>query len=137
MASRRDFLKGLVTVSGLAIVPQNFKSKIFHSGLSDRINYKGFHLFWTGWKGAENTDVLVSQWCGYEKGNKRDPNQRLFYASYPGSEGPYFRGEIFDISVKEGQIAPTQRISKAELEKFSIETLQRLMRLIDENVSVA
>jgi hypothetical protein len=143
--SRRHFLKGILTVSGLAMTPMfqrdiTLPDKIEADTTSypaHTLKYKGFLIRWTGWKSGFNTDVQVAQWLAYEEpvGEK----SRLFYASYPGREGQYYPEAIFDISIKTEQFGhvPTYITSLEDKQKYMLETLERLMRLIDANVAVA
>jgi hypothetical protein len=58
-----------------------------------------WHISWTGWKGSATNwsgpkdDTLVGQWLAWDR---RD--SRYYYASVPGGEGEYRRGECFDIN---------------------------------------
>src|SRR5260221_9864822 len=69
----------------------------------------GFNLHWTGWKAGQDTTLVVAQWTAYptweeqRKPHLKREELRGFYSSVPGGAGPYYRGETFDISHKEGQ----------------------------------
>lgn len=142
MADRRDFLKGILTVSGLAMTPV-FSRDIelpeeveadTTSYPAFNLKYKGFSLYWTGWKHVYNQDILVGQWCAY---GENYPKDRCFYASYPGDARQYWPGQLFDISIKEGQDIPVWGTSLEKKKQYMLETLQRLMALIDSSVGVA
>lgn len=145
MSDRRHFLKGVLTVSGLSMTPL-FQRDIplpedieadTTSYPAHTLRYKGFYVRWTGWKSSFNSDFLVGQWLAYEE--PISISSRRFYASYPGDEGKYHPGAIFDVSIRREQLnfAPTHITSLEDKQKYMLETLQRLMRLIDANVSVA
>ena len=67
-------------------------------------HYKGFHIIWSGWKIDSDCSFAVCQWYAWPvvyKDNIRD--DVMVYASYPGKQGTYKLGEVFDISPVEGQ----------------------------------
>lgn len=140
MADRRDFLKGILTVSGLAMTPVFGRDiELPEEVEADTtaypaysLKYKGFTLWWTGWKQIHNMDVVVGQWCAAES-----VTGRHFYASYPGDARHYWPGEVFDILVKRGQEVPMWGTPVEQKKEYMLETLKRLMALIDANVSVA
>jgi hypothetical protein len=160
MDDRRGFIGRLLTFCGVAAVapkvialpsskrdegtflsyePALVELKRATGFVPNKFFFRGFTFWWTGWKGCENSDVQVCQWCACEGPLKYAPgyDRRLFYASYPGFEGRYIPGAIFDISIKEGQEIPMWNTSEKEKERYRLECLQRLMAVIDKNVSVA
>jgi hypothetical protein len=150
MADRRGFIGRLLTFCGVAAVapamslPEGPKRdefpvlKRFTSAVPDLFSYKGFTVWWTGWKACENMDVEVCQWCACEGPRGYAPNydRLLLYASYPGDEGRYYPGAIFDISIKKGQEVPNGKSTEEEKFQYRLLCLQRLMKLIDERVEV-
>src|SRR5208337_3136996 len=161
MDDRRGFLGRLLTFCGVAAVAPNvmalpgpkrdegtflscepalveMKRLNGQTGwVPNRFVFRGWTFFWTGWKPAYPTDVYVGQWCAFEGVDKRDLKSRHFYSSYPGASGAYFPGYLFDISIKDWQKYVTWETSEAEKERYRLECLKELMRLIDENVAVA
>jgi hypothetical protein len=144
MATRRNFIEGILTVGGLAMTPMFQRDIELPDGIEAdttsyppfALKYKGFQVYWTGWKQSFNTDQVAGQWCAYE-GEKYDPTSRHFYASYPGDVRQAFPGDVFDVSVKEGQELPVWGTSEEKKKQYMLETLQRLMALIDSAVVVA
>lgn len=59
-------------------------------------------FFWTGWKTAWDSSILVSQWAAWSKFG-RDRSSYGFYASCPGDAGRYKLGDVFDIRLQPGQ----------------------------------
>jgi hypothetical protein len=110
--------------------------KRFTAYAPDLFSYKGFTVWWTGWKHCENMDIEVCQWCACEGPRRYAANydRLLLYASHPGSEGQYLPGQIFDISIKAGQEIPTGKSTEEEKSQYRLLCLQRLMKLIDEVV---
>lgn len=149
MADRRGFLGRLLTFCGLAAVapvislPESpkrddklFEMKRFSVNVADRFIYKGFTIFWTGWKSDLNNSFYAGQWCAFEGRERRYLWGKHFYASYPGGEGQTFPGAVFDISWKTDQLGfvPGPWSSEEDLQRYKMLCLNRLMKLIDEEV---
>jgi hypothetical protein len=133
MSDRRGFLKGLLAAGPVLVLEKGSPLPImkrFTSAAPDKFEYRGFKVFWTGWKSAFNSDIEVAQWCAYN-GNSKHDSVRCIYASYPGSQGLYFPGQIFDISIKEDQEVPTRKSSEEDKQRYRLQCLHRLMYLID------
>lgn len=60
--------------------------------------YKGFQIFWSGWKPFKNGTELIGQWIALTPDGKRRA-----YSSVPGGTAFYELGEEFDIEPKTGQ----------------------------------
>jgi hypothetical protein len=154
MANRRGFIGKLLTFCGVAAVapaisfPESPKRdeleneepvvlKRFTAYAPNLFSYKGFTVWWTGWKYCDNMDVEVCQWCACEGPRRYAPNydRLLLYASYPGSEGKYLPGMIFDISIKKGQEVPSGKSTEEQKFLYKLLCLKRLMKLIDENLA--
>jgi hypothetical protein len=58
---------------------------------------RGYWLKWTGWKMGMDSTMICAQWVAYHKEARQG-----FYAATPGREGPYQRGDVFDISMCSG-----------------------------------
>ena len=55
----------------------------------------GYALKWTGWKWAQDSTILVAQWCAVQQAGHHGGTH--YYASCPGGQGPYRIGEVFDL----------------------------------------
>ncbi len=91
-----------------------------------QMDYKGFALRWSGWIG----DVNRPRYCGHWVGVNKETNT-LIYASYPGREGEFKRGDAFDIIRVSPQIEITLETSEALKTSAQSECLQRIIRVID------
>jgi hypothetical protein len=141
MSSRRNFLGKFLTFVGVAaiptvtvakpILPDDLEVADQRRGDGYCLKYKGFRLFWTGWKHDYNTVITVGQWVAYEGSDKYDPSGRHFYASYPGREGRFYPGQLFDISVQSEQKFPLRGMSEADKRVYVFDAFSRLIRLID------
>jgi hypothetical protein len=143
MADRRGFLKRLMGSLSLAVVAPSIPVKAapveealvelkrFTVGAPDRFIYRRFLIRWTGWKSLYGNDCLVAQWLANEK------DGRNFYASFPGSEGMYYAGQVFDISTKSWQRIVTLSTSEEDKHHFRLLCLQRIIGLVDGSVGRA
>lgn len=137
MADRRNFLKRLLMVGGVAaVIPISLPQlKRFTVAVPDRFTYRGFTVYWTGWKTDIASMCEVSQWCAFH-GTWFDRSKRCFYASYPGGQGSCFPGDTFDISVKwKFQKIVNHDTSDEDKLRYRVECLRRLTALIDVSVA--
>lgn len=88
--------------------------------------YKGFDIFWTGWKPTKNGTELVGQWIALTGDGKRRA-----YSSVPGGDGFYELGERFDTDLRVGQ-RPV-RPDMADAEAMMAEARDRLIALLIRN----
>ena len=74
--------------------------------------YKGYKMYWTGWKESQYSIDMVAQWVAYHEDTNGKtmpcPNAGAIYASFPGSTGTFQRGSCFDISITEEQYKMTK-----------------------------
>lgn len=89
--------------------------------------YKGFTLRWSGWIGDINRPRYCGHWVGVDK-----ETDMLVYASYPGKEGQFVRGDAFDITQVSPQIEITLETPEATKNYAQYECLDRLHRVIDD-----
>lgn len=104
--NRRNFLKkSLITsaVVGTAVststsLTKEETSHVCHVGLIIcKEHFLGYHLTWTGWKRATGCNLVAAQWVAYPI-NKEDKSLPNFYASVPGAEGTFQKGDTFDLT---------------------------------------
>ncbi|SRR6266516_5163854 len=95
-----------------------------------------WHIHWTGWKGNCDRDghtlddTLVGQWLAWDRKEKR-----YFYASVPGGQGEYKRGDNFDIEPKTGQTRIARLTPLGTALDMYEEGYQRLLKAL-ENTGV-
>jgi hypothetical protein len=72
----------------------------------------GYSLKWTGWKVCIDSIILAAQWVAYSEIRWMGTEPQYiwlsdkghgFYSASPGSQGFYSPGNVFDITMKEGQ----------------------------------
>jgi hypothetical protein len=93
--------------------------------------YHDWEVHWTGWKRSYDTAVLVGQWLAWPHPKYRPfafDKGRYFYASTPGNQGEYQKGECFDITPQ--RFIPAIGDQLADLRHAKAEALQRLLPLI-------
>lgn len=88
--------------------------------------YQDFIIQWTGW--IPDGDISVGQWLA---GATHIHPIRTFYASYPGGEGEFRKGDHFDISLRDGQDPPVWG-SHSDQHHGVKEAFQRLIKLLDK-----
>lgn len=126
-SSRRNFFQKLIGIGTLAVIPV----KVVDTPIADRMKYKGYELIWTGWKQMPDQDTSVGQWCALRKNNKGEIQGFGFYASYPGGQGIYYPGQMFNCCIMHDQL-PVNYITPDETrEQNRLEALQRVMKEID------
>lgn len=131
MDNRRGFFGKLLGLFGVAAFPIETKA-VVAPPVAHEFKYKNFLIHWTGWKSSYTTDLQFGQWVAYE--NISDwRRKRLLYASYPGGEDRFYVGQLFDLSLKEGQIPVSWNTEDRDKIKCEVECLQRLIKLIDRN----
>lgn len=92
-------------------------------------SYRGWNVFWTGWKTDYRSNILAGQWIAWPPVEKLGKNRRFFVSCVPGECREYFPGEVFDISDPEGGI--TAETPRAFAEKKIILGLGRIKKLLD------
>ena len=75
------------------IVPEN------HDLKDGFLYYRGYKMWWTGWKAHEANCDLISQSVAIWKDNVHG-----LYVSNPGGWGPFRRGDVFDIGYRFPQV---------------------------------
>jgi len=130
MDDRRNFLTKLIGSGALgAISLPEVKTPV-----QDRMKYKGYSLFWSGWKDIPNMDVLCAQWTAIKLDSENKIYTWGYYASYPGGQDRYYPGQIFNTLVYANQVPVMRALHTPEqMEEFRLEALQRVMELIDDN----
>lgn len=93
---RRDIIKSLAVLP-LAVATTTGQG----SASPDDFTYKGYRVWWTGWKDSRDTPRIVGQWLGYPLGH--DENLPFLYSSVPGGHGEYVKGQSFDITCRAPQ----------------------------------
>lgn len=95
--------------------------------------YRGYGIFWTGWKESAFCVDLYGQWVAWPLDFGAD---RGFYSSFPGRPAILIRGENFDVSFDDEQLAITRDITwtaqEDRKERAKSLTLHRLLDLIDK-----
>lgn len=84
-----------------AVTSVNIKHYTSHCIIPDR--YKAFQIEFRGWFGLAESDAECGQWLCATIDSQPI---RTFYASYPGGEGEFHKGDSFDVAARTGQIAP-------------------------------
>lgn len=92
-ASRRDFLKGSVALGIIPALPFSVPNAI-SDDIGDTVEYRGIKLYWSGWIMNSNNSHLVARWTAYASAS----GERIYYASYPGTEGIAHMGECIDLT---------------------------------------
>jgi len=89
-----------------------------------------WHISWTGWKENPDNDTLVGQWLAWDM---RD--RRYFYASVPGGEGEYQRGECFSIDPegKPGQFRITHKTPLGSALDAYQKGYERLLKVLEDH----
>lgn len=129
MNSRRKFLS-LITGGAAAAATTALSANDHIKYTPDRpLIYKGYKVFWTGWKSIPQQAQLVGQWLACLD---VQPPRRGFYASTPGGEGHYLEGENFDLSRRripsQAFITVTSTREEADAEMWAC--LERLKDLL-------
>ena len=86
-----------------------------------------YEVVWTGWKPDGYSGEYVGQWMAMSLDY---PSRLNCYASYPGSEGTYNRGDFFDIGLRLGQDLIGLQTTEDEKVRACQETLARLMDVV-------
>ena len=97
MASRREFFRRVLGAAALPaalpvaveILPTSAPPRIWPGSLREAKDYRGFKIFWTGWKSSLEHTMQVGQWLAWRQGT-------FHYGPMPG--GSYARDGQFDIS---------------------------------------
>lgn len=125
--------------AGMAAVPVALTMPVDGLDLTkSEFEYRGFIVRWTGWK----CDTIRSNWVAGQywaylvkdniAGRQSGP---FFYASYPGGEGQFFQGEVFDISMHRNQktlpLAALNQHDKRVDDELQRLTWLRLKRWLD------
>lgn len=97
----------------------------------NRLMYKGYELWWTGWKGSPSNFVLVGQWIGTIK----DPYYDRLYVSTPGDNGHFSDGQEFSLYRHDDQPVITPQSTDAEMLAEKNNALNRMKSLVDHIVA--
>ena len=89
------------------------------------LSYRGWLLWWTGWKPNKDVSCFFAQWVASKGGLRK-------YAAYPGGQGGYVPGTAFDTWVREGQRPVEFDTQEKEIDQARASTLQRLLDTIDQ-----
>ena len=84
-------------------------------------------IHWTGWKGSTLDDALVGQWLAWDR---RD--ERYFYASVPGGQGEYKKGDAFDIQPGVNQVRITRDTPLGTALDMYEKGYQRLLKVLED-----
>jgi hypothetical protein len=135
--NRRDLLKRIgltlpAIVLPVAALTADEMPKPEAGGMLSRSSpdfyYHGWKLHWRDWIWVQNMDVQVGTWMAY--GAPTD--QWHLYSSWPGGCGPYMRGHMFDLALRDFQVLPTFTATAKELDQYKIKCLERLKLMIDK-----
>lgn len=102
--------------------------------------YRGWSLYWTGWKSDQSNDRLVAQWVAYPVAPADD--SPCFYASYPGRQGRFLPGDTFNTcprydtdtgEMQQDRVSCAMPLgSSARLLGYQRDTLERVKQEIDK-----
>ena len=90
------------------------------------MQHKGYNIYWTGYKEAQNNDMLIGQWVAYGP-TRKGP---YHYACTTGTGGEYERGAYFDIQLLNEHDIITARSSESDKERVRRKTYEHLLRLL-------
>jgi len=122
--NRRELLKFL---PGAAVVPAIFSLPSKSVLVSEQ--WRGFSIFWSGWIKAYDQHLFFGHWIA-QNPNK---NKMSVYSAYPGRTEKCWPGQIFDLSVKDGQEFPGPFHNQEQLDSFREDAFARLLDYIDKN----
>lgn len=114
--SRRSFLGGMLGIGAVApiVSPARMPGYSFPGEVTV---YDHWRVVWTGWKKAQNTDLMTGQWLAH----RIDQNWSLYVVVPSGIGGKYQKGYVFDLSMREGR----DFITQASNEKMQREAIER------------
>ena len=99
--------------------------------INNPLIYRGFRVFWTGWKPIQNNESLAGQWLAWPPVGDPIYDRRMYVASVPGELRQYQAGESFDIAAKDGQFPITLHTSKEDAESAMHKGLERIKGILD------
>lgn len=114
------------------LVPLSPDDPLKHLYARLEYTYGGYGLFWTGWKESQYSVDLAGQWAAWPL---IEYPEYGYYASYPGGEGKFCKGQSFDPCIKNGQdcIGWIGSDSEEVREAAKVDALRRLLVLLDED----
>ena len=118
---RRKLLQMLGFTPTLALSLQGIK---LHE--TKDTQYKGWTIKWSDWIPCMNQHLLVGRWVAMKEGESIG-----VYSSVPGACGWFLPGQMFDISIHEGQMFITPEITVVAAEKQKEMGLIRLLKFLD------
>jgi hypothetical protein len=122
---RRKFLGLLAAIPALIPVMKGFAG-IPEPDKDGYIYYRGYRIFWTGYKESQNNNLLIGQWVAY--GPTREGP--YYYACTTGCGGEYKQGDLFDITLLSDWETVTPLSSEAHKEAVKVKTYKHLLRVI-------
>jgi len=129
--NKRTFLQRL-SLAPLALVGLSPEPKVNDDPYE--FKWRGWTIQWTGWKPSSNNLAFVSQWVAFQPEimtmTSYMPFQesKNFYVSYPGGEGRFLNGWVFDLAIQEGQEIVTDTRNKDAIRDSELQRLFRLMQ---------
>ena len=139
--SRRGFLKSAIVLG--AVGPALAKSQ-FDELQPKRVDklmgelYRGYDVWWTGWKFAQGTDLIVGQVVGYPVGPapeyvyvKDAPVPHLVAVVPEGQTSPFHRGDYFDVCSFKQMHYVSVKTTEAEKEMLLRQGKERMFAMID------
>ena len=86
---------GGVVIAGALIATPGASPR--YPTIEQPIDYRGFRLHWSGWKGSQHLRWLVGQWFAWPERGTPDPT--YYYLNVPGMmSSRYTPGDCFNIS---------------------------------------
>lgn len=94
----------------------------------DSFEYRGYKIFWTGWKTAINNCYFAGQWVAYERAGSH--GFKAFYANSGGVSRAMKRGDEIDLTAIDQSRWAEYDKSPEELSEIRQRTLEDLIRLL-------
>jgi len=99
--------------------------------------YRGWAIWWTGWKHSFNTLDMAGQWAAYRisgLGGDWRNGKKIAYASAPGSQGMLRFGDVMDcgIVLEKQRCMLAGLATKRQLDHMRLDALNRLLGVIDK-----
>lgn len=135
MITRRGFFGSMAAIVGALISVAKSSAKELNPSVNpeDKTIYRGYRVKWTGWKACQNSDLLAGQWVGHplKVNGNYDESRPCLYTSAPGTEGAYYRGDFFNLSVMPGQKRITCTDNEIVKDRARRRAGKRLFKMID------